>query len=736
MAFRINESALSGASSTTRQHRDFIIQQAAPEAIHEESLDGRNFLVVPAIGLVEGVLQAATAPAPEFIAFEDIERSVPLWNGRPVTLGHPQRDGSFVSASSSPGVFFDEITGFVFNSRAEDGKLKFDLFFDLERLPASERSRLESGDTVEVSTGFFADLIEDKGDFNGRTFSARLANIGPDHFAILGENDMGACSVEDGCGIPRLNQLRVNDAGRMQVNIACNCGGGCETCGAKESLSSDSRAPENDHLSSHAFFSASEAEERLNIRSTARRPTFSDTDESSFSAPTFADLKSAFAPDADFDSVRAAPASFKRQAAAISLLGDPRADNLRELIFFPVVKPDTGDLNRRALNAVLGGRGAQANIPESARSSARRMARRLLESEFGVERESRSNATRKTFDNFFEGFVGDSATDLGESRPVLDEEIPAMSSSAFFVVIREDTKAILKRWFDSQGEAESSAMSFTDRNGVTTIVARVVGALGDNLVFQGITGFEPDVDSRNNAASNQTLDNGRNNNHSQKELQSLNKAFNSIEGFVRKLSTFFTGDSKMNEKINALIEDGLFTNDDKDYLESLDEQRLDAFLAATKQSGGAGAGSEAQKVDGEAQQPESVAAEANTEDSASAEAESTDTVTITVEQKAVLDRALAAERAEKADLVKTLTADKACPFSNEQLTSKDIDELRALAKWVKKEGADADATASRAANVSYAGRGGPSANEVKEMPWRKSRILVSKRERDAAQSAA
>jgi hypothetical protein len=50
------------------------------------------------------------------------------------------------------------------------------------------------------------------------------------------------------------------------------------------------------------------------------------------------------------------------------------------------VNPDTDKLNGGALRAVLGGRGAQANIPRAALDSARSVARRLLDDEYGEER--------------------------------------------------------------------------------------------------------------------------------------------------------------------------------------------------------------------------------------------------------------------------------------------------------------------------------------------------------------
>jgi hypothetical protein len=106
---------------------------------------------------------------------------------------------------------------------------------------------------------------------------------------------------------------------------------------------------------------------------------------------TFAAFRDAYyeahggAPDEPVSRIQDAPAAMRRWIASKTLLGDPDADNERDILFFPVVNPNTGKLNEGALKAVLGGRGAQANIPDEAKTSAQKKARSLLEKEFGME---------------------------------------------------------------------------------------------------------------------------------------------------------------------------------------------------------------------------------------------------------------------------------------------------------------------------------------------------------------
>jgi len=189
-----------------------VLAKADVAAIRREIFDGVDHLVVPIIALVEGVIQASNSPIPE-LATADVFGQFPLaWNGRPVTLDHPEVNGQKVSASQTPSIFEQESIGFLFNSRIEDGKLKTEAWINTEKVISAgstverEISRLESGQMVEVSTGLFTEVEMRDGSFNGRNFNGIWTSIMPDHLAILPEGTTGACSVADGCGGPRLNK--------------------------------------------------------------------------------------------------------------------------------------------------------------------------------------------------------------------------------------------------------------------------------------------------------------------------------------------------------------------------------------------------------------------------------------------------------------------------------------------------------------------------------------------------
>jgi hypothetical protein len=137
-------------------------------------------------------------------------------------------------------------------------------------------------------------------------------------------------------------------------------------------------------------------------RERARRPSFSDTEDSEWSTPTLADYLNGYETLPDPDSVNSVDDLSDEGRALIarkSLLGTPSAETLRELRFFPVVDPATDALNRRALGAVRSGRGSQADIPDDAEASAERMAGELLNEEFDADIDIEANATHPRGDD-------------------------------------------------------------------------------------------------------------------------------------------------------------------------------------------------------------------------------------------------------------------------------------------------------------------------------------------------
>lgn len=214
----------------------FVTQRSAEGVeTRREELNGVEHVVVPAILLVEGVIQCMTCPTPEYVSAEEFGRIEDAWNGRPVTLTHPHdAEGNPVPAHASKEIAEEFVIGVILNAHVDGKKLKAELWINTERVAAlgeeaeQTLARLEAGEDVEVSTGYFADVEEKSGKYNGRAYEGVQHNIVPDHLAVLGEESVGACSWKDGCGAPRVNAKEEpvkTTKTKAAAKQNCSCGG-------------------------------------------------------------------------------------------------------------------------------------------------------------------------------------------------------------------------------------------------------------------------------------------------------------------------------------------------------------------------------------------------------------------------------------------------------------------------------------------------------------------------------
>lgn len=204
--------------------------QAQSDLIRYEKLDGQDYMVVPIIALVEGVITPGNSSIKELALASEFGKAPVTWNGRPITLNHPKRGGSHVSASQTPQIFEEEHLGYIFNSRIEDKKLKVEAWINTAKVNnagdtvVKEIDRLKNGEIVEVSTGLFTALEETSGVYLGKHYDATWRGVIPDHLAILQTGSIGACSVEAGCGANRVNELisRANCADKKDCGCGCS----------------------------------------------------------------------------------------------------------------------------------------------------------------------------------------------------------------------------------------------------------------------------------------------------------------------------------------------------------------------------------------------------------------------------------------------------------------------------------------------------------------------------------
>ena len=166
-----------------------------------ETLDEIEHLVIPAIAIREGVLNNIFYPSDELAEF------VEAWNGVPVPVNHPMKGDSPVTANSTVVEATTNI-GRFYNVSFKDNAVKGEIWINIakaEKLGFIDIvNSLEAGEQMEVSTGLLAFTREEEGTFNGKQYANVIDTIRPDHLALL-PDELGACSIEDGCGAMRVN---------------------------------------------------------------------------------------------------------------------------------------------------------------------------------------------------------------------------------------------------------------------------------------------------------------------------------------------------------------------------------------------------------------------------------------------------------------------------------------------------------------------------------------------------
>jgi hypothetical protein len=181
--------------------------------------DGRDYLVAPAVAI-----KAPAVLNGELVLPEEVAKYVEAWNGISLPVYHPKDSaGNFISANTPE--LEAKALGRFYNASFKDGKLHGELWVDTERAKAlggealTALERLETGQPLELSTGYFRDLEETAGIHEGIAYSAIARNLRPNHLALL-PNEIGACSWADGCGAPRVNQKGVGmEEKRVMVNL-------------------------------------------------------------------------------------------------------------------------------------------------------------------------------------------------------------------------------------------------------------------------------------------------------------------------------------------------------------------------------------------------------------------------------------------------------------------------------------------------------------------------------------
>lgn len=190
--------------------RRLVNLRASAAQIRTAMYGSEERMIVPVI-IMKGnaVVRPLYSKGPEFVPVEELSKSYITMNGRPVVPDHPLQG---LSSANEPSIKASESFGDVFNCKIVNGDMHGEMW--LSRSAATSIgdsaefaiSTLEAGEMIEISCGVYVVLKEEKGvSPSGVAYEYRWTDLDFDHLAAGLNGSEGACSIELGCGAPRLN---------------------------------------------------------------------------------------------------------------------------------------------------------------------------------------------------------------------------------------------------------------------------------------------------------------------------------------------------------------------------------------------------------------------------------------------------------------------------------------------------------------------------------------------------
>jgi len=178
----------------------YIVSNAFFNTWRTETIGDKSYLVVKGVPLKEGVLNSRYVSSDEFGAF------VKDWNGIPIVMRHPKQNGGSARVVT-PDV---PVVGRFYNSEMDGTRLVGEYWLEEAALDNPDGEvvvmRIKAQLPVETSTGYYAESVPSVGKWNGKDYGLIDRNIHPDHIALL-PDEIGACSLDDGCGMNRNQQM-------------------------------------------------------------------------------------------------------------------------------------------------------------------------------------------------------------------------------------------------------------------------------------------------------------------------------------------------------------------------------------------------------------------------------------------------------------------------------------------------------------------------------------------------
>jgi hypothetical protein len=191
-------------NDTTHRPMQNVTCNLMPTLVRHDTMEGKDYLVVPMVMLTEGVHKGSEGPL--YYPKDELSKTPAVWNHKPVVVYHPEINGVGVSACQ-PEILTNHKIGVVMNTHWEQksGRLKSEAWIDPSRADAVDPRIMEAinnNTVMELSTGVFVDSESDQGVWGKEQYVGVARNYRPDHLAVLPDK-IGACSIKDGAGFLR-----------------------------------------------------------------------------------------------------------------------------------------------------------------------------------------------------------------------------------------------------------------------------------------------------------------------------------------------------------------------------------------------------------------------------------------------------------------------------------------------------------------------------------------------------
>lgn len=161
--------------------------------IHFEYINDGQILLIHDVPIAREMVQQYSDgfhyKTPEAIDGINVEFS-------PVSISHPNKHFKQMSEVEQ----LDRTIGYMTNGYTKDNKKYTDLMMFVDKTPKEFIEKVEKQESTDVSIGFYHEIDETPGDFNGDHYDRKQVRIDLDHLAIL-PNEVGRASFPDGVGV-------------------------------------------------------------------------------------------------------------------------------------------------------------------------------------------------------------------------------------------------------------------------------------------------------------------------------------------------------------------------------------------------------------------------------------------------------------------------------------------------------------------------------------------------------